>query len=121
MSCYPCPLWGLNTPPPPPPENKNILGASKIKLKEVNKKNSYSWKGNYFFKYLKASIDDLITLLSSSVQNSEGRSAGNGDDTVGAQSLYSAFASKLSKLYCLLKAFQQILSNGQKTADFRRY
>jgi hypothetical protein len=28
--------------------------------------------GNYFFEYLKASIADLFTLLSSSVQNSEG-------------------------------------------------
>jgi hypothetical protein len=29
-------------------------------------------KGNYFFEYLKATIADLITLLSSSVQNTEG-------------------------------------------------
>jgi hypothetical protein len=34
--------------------------------------------GNYFFEYLKASVADLITLLSSSVQNSEG--GGDGSD-----------------------------------------
>ena len=34
-------------------------------------------KGNYFFEYLKASIADLFTMLSSSVQNSEG--GGNGE------------------------------------------
>jgi hypothetical protein len=56
-----------------------VCGASKIKLKKVNKKNGYTWKGNYFFEYLKASIADLITLLSSSVQNSEG-SDGDGSD-----------------------------------------
>jgi hypothetical protein len=38
-------------------------------------------KGNYFFKYLKASIADLITLLSSSVQNSEGGGDGDGGDS----------------------------------------
>ncbi len=43
------------------------------------KENGYTWKGNYFFEYLKASIADLITLLSSSVQNSEG--GGDGDDS----------------------------------------
>jgi hypothetical protein len=36
-------------------------------------------KGNYFFEYLKASIADLITLLSSSVQNSEGGGNSGGD------------------------------------------
>ncbi len=35
-------------------------------------------KGNYFFEYLKASIADLITLLSLSVQNSEGGGDDNG-------------------------------------------
>jgi hypothetical protein len=34
--------------------------------------------GNYFFEYLKASIADLITLLSSSVQNSEGSGDSDG-------------------------------------------
>ncbi len=49
-------------------------------MEKVNKKRTVrgqSQKGNYFFEYLKASIADLITLLSLSVQNSEGR--GNGD------------------------------------------
>ncbi len=39
-----------------------------------------TWKGNYFFEYLKASIADLITLLSSSVQNSEGGGDGDSGD-----------------------------------------
>jgi hypothetical protein len=34
-----------------------------------------------FFEYLKASIADLITLLSSSVQNSEGGGDGDGGDS----------------------------------------
>jgi hypothetical protein len=34
-----------------------------------------------FFKYLKASIADLIKLLSSSVQNSEGSGDGEGSDS----------------------------------------
>jgi hypothetical protein len=38
-------------------------------------------KGNYFFEYLKAYIADLITLLSSSVQNSEGGGEGDGGDS----------------------------------------
>ncbi len=48
----------------------------------MNKKeNGYTWKGNYFFEYLKASIADLITLLSSSVQNSEGGGEGDFGDS----------------------------------------
>jgi hypothetical protein len=39
-------------------------------------------KGNYFFEHLKASIADLFTLLSSSVQNSEGGSDGDGADSL---------------------------------------
>ncbi len=49
-------------------------GVTYIKLKKVNKKRTVS---NYFFEYIKVSIADLFTLLSSSVQNSEG--GGNGD------------------------------------------
>ncbi len=35
----------------------------------------------YFFEYLKASIADLFTMLSSSVQNSEGRGDGDSGDS----------------------------------------
>jgi hypothetical protein len=35
----------------------------------------------FFFKYLKASIADLFTLLSSSVQNSEGGGDGDGGNS----------------------------------------
>ncbi len=38
-------------------------------------------EGKIFFFYLKASIDDLITLLSSSVQNSERGGDGDGSDS----------------------------------------
>ncbi len=55
-----------------------VRGASKIKLKTVNKTEQ---KGKYFFEYLKASIADLITLLSSSVQTFEGGGVGNGSDS----------------------------------------
>jgi hypothetical protein len=47
--------------------------------KSEEKENGYTWEGNYFLEYLKASIADLITLLSSSVQNSEGGGDGDGD------------------------------------------
>jgi hypothetical protein len=50
-----------------------VCGASKIKLKKVNKKRMVTLgRVIIVFEYLKASIADLITLLSSSVQNPEG-------------------------------------------------
>ncbi len=55
-----------------------VFSASKIKLKNANKKeNGYNEK---IFFFLKASITDLITLLSSSVQNSEGGSHSDSSD-----------------------------------------
>jgi hypothetical protein len=55
-----------------------VRGASKIKLKKVNKKRTVTVRRVIiFFEYPKASIADLFTMLSSSVQNSEGR--GDGD------------------------------------------
>jgi hypothetical protein len=53
-----------------------LRGASKIKLKNVYKKRMATARRQIFLEFLKASITDLITLLSSSVQNSEG---GSGD------------------------------------------
>ena len=50
----------------------SIRGASKIKLKNVNKKRTAIAKRLIFLEFLKASIADLITLLFSSLQNSEG-------------------------------------------------
>jgi hypothetical protein len=59
-----------------------ILSAGYQKpAKTVKKENGCSYKGNYFFEYLKASIADLFTMLSSSVQNSEGRGDGNSSDS----------------------------------------
>ena len=54
-----------------------VRGASKIKLKNVNKKRMATARRLIFLEFLKASIADLITLLFSSLQNSEG--GGNGD------------------------------------------
>ncbi len=56
-----------------------LRGASKIKLKKVNKKRTVTVRRIIFFEYLKASIADLFTLLSSSAQNSQGRGNGDGD------------------------------------------
>jgi hypothetical protein len=47
-------------------------GASKIKLKNVNKKRIATARRLIFLEFLKASIADLITLLFSSLHNSEG-------------------------------------------------
>jgi hypothetical protein len=49
-------------------------------LKKVNKKNMVTVRRVIIF-ILKASIADLITLLSSSVQNSEGGGNGDGGDS----------------------------------------
>ncbi len=51
---------------------KNVRGASKIKLKNVNKKRMATAMRLIFFEFLKTSIADLITLFFSSLQNSEG-------------------------------------------------
>jgi hypothetical protein len=59
-----------------------VRGASKIKLKKVNKKRTVTARRVIiFFEYLKASIADLITLLFSSLQNSEGGGGGDIGDS----------------------------------------
>jgi hypothetical protein len=56
--------------------------VSKIKLKKFNKKRTVTVRGvSVSFEYLKASIADLITLLSSSIQNSEGGGNGNSGES----------------------------------------
>ena len=58
------------------------VGAATEKLKKVNKKRTVTVRRLIiFFEYLKASIADLFTMLSSSVQNSEGRGDGNSSDS----------------------------------------
>ena len=58
----------------------HVRGASKIKLEKVNKKRTVRVRRVIIFvEYLKASIADLITLLFSSVQNSEGGNGESGD------------------------------------------
>jgi hypothetical protein len=60
--------------------NGIVRGASKIKWKKVNKRRMVTVRRVILFEYLKASIADLITLLSSSVQNSEGGDYGDSGD-----------------------------------------
>ena len=52
-------------------------------MKKVNKKRTVTVRRLIIFliEYLKASIADLFTMLSSSVQNSEGRGDGNSGDS----------------------------------------
>ncbi len=59
----------------------DIRGASKIKLKNVNKKRMATARRIIFLEFLKASIADLITLLFSSLQNSEGCGDGDSGDS----------------------------------------
>jgi hypothetical protein len=54
-----------------------VRGASKIKVKSMYKKRMATARRLIFLEFLKASIADLVTLLFSSLQNSEG--SGNGD------------------------------------------
>jgi hypothetical protein len=61
------------------PVEMDIRGASKIKLKSVNKKRMATARRLFILEFLKASIAYLITLLFSSLQNSEG----NGDSDSG--------------------------------------
>jgi hypothetical protein len=56
-----------------------VRGASKIKLKNVNKKRMATVRRLIFF--VKASIADLITLFFSSLQNSEGRGGSDSGDS----------------------------------------
>jgi hypothetical protein len=56
-----------------------VRGASKIKLKNANKKRTVTVRRVIFF--LKAFIADLITLFSSSVQSSEGGGDGDSGDS----------------------------------------
>ncbi len=58
----------------------SVQGATKIKLKSVNKKRMAIAR-RIIFEYLKASIADLVTLLFSSLQNSEGGGDGDSGDS----------------------------------------
>jgi hypothetical protein len=70
-----------------------VRGASKIKLKKVNKKRTVTVRRVIiFFEYLKASIADLFALLSSSVQNSEG-----GGDSDSGDSFSASFPQRSQK------------------------
>ncbi len=50
----------------------HLQGASKMKMKNANKKRTVTARRLIFWEFLKASIADLISLLFSSLQNSEG-------------------------------------------------
>jgi hypothetical protein len=58
-----------------------VRGACKIKLKNANKKRTVTVRRVIiFFKFLKASIAGIITLLFSSIRNSEGGGDGGSND-----------------------------------------
>ncbi len=61
--------------------NGMLRGASKINLKNVNKKRMATARRLIFLEFLKASIANLITLLFSSLQNSEGCGDGDSSDS----------------------------------------
>ncbi len=58
-----------------------VRGASKIKLKNGNKKRMDTARRLIFLEFLKASIADLIALFFSSLQNSEGRGDSDSGDS----------------------------------------
>jgi hypothetical protein len=60
---------------------KFVSSASKIKLKNVNKKRMATARMLIFFEFLKAFIADLITFSLSSLQNSEGGGEGDSGDS----------------------------------------
>jgi hypothetical protein len=60
---------------------QELRGASKIKLKNVNKKRMATARRLIFLEFLKASIADLITLFVSSLQNSEGGGHSDSSDS----------------------------------------
>ncbi len=59
----------------------NGRGASKIKLKNVNKKRMATARRLIFLEFLRASIADLITLFFSLLQNSEGGGDSDSSDS----------------------------------------
>ncbi len=59
----------------------HVQGASKIRAKNANKKSTVIARRLIFFEFFKTSIADLITLLFSSLQNSEGGGDGNSGDS----------------------------------------
>jgi hypothetical protein len=63
--------------------DEHVRGASKIKLKNVNKKRMATARRLFFWEFLKASIADQITLLFSSLQNSEGGGNSDSGDSFG--------------------------------------
>ncbi len=64
-------------------------------MKKANKKRTVTGRRVIIFLYLKASIDDLIALLSSSVQNSERGGDGDGRSILTGRS--SRILSKRTK------------------------
>jgi hypothetical protein len=58
-----------------------LRGASKIKLKNLNKKRMATARRLIFLEFLKASIADLITPFFLSLQNSEGGGASDSGDS----------------------------------------
>jgi hypothetical protein len=71
--------------------NEIVRGASKINLKNVNKKRMATARRQIFLEFLKASIADLITLLFSSLQNSESSGHSDSGDSFADPSQFLPF------------------------------
>jgi hypothetical protein len=77
---------------------EKVRGASKIKLKNANKKRMATARRLIFLEFLKASIADLITLLFSSLQNSEGGGDSDSSDSFADSCQFLLFPNLTSSL-----------------------
>jgi hypothetical protein len=68
-----------------------LRDASKIKLKNVNKKRMATARRQIFLEFIKASSADLIPLLFSSLQNSEGCGDSDSGDSFADPCQFSPF------------------------------
>jgi hypothetical protein len=100
------------------PSTKNLIYvrfAYKIKLKNANKKRSVTVRREIFLNFLKTSIADLITQLSSSLQKSEG--GGDGDSGNSRKSCCHG-VSKKEKRSCtaviLKTTFKHVCANCRR-------
>jgi hypothetical protein len=98
----------LTTPP------SYVRGGSEIKLKNVNKKRMATARRLiFFFEFLKA-IADLITLLFSLLQNSEGGGDRDSGDSVLTRANYYHFQRPKFNFQPLSFTFEPLAKNLQK-------
>ncbi len=95
-----------------PSTKQTVWGASKIKFNHVNKKRMATARRLIFFEFLKASIADLITLLFSSLQNSE--SDGNSGDSCADPCQFLPFLKTKIQLSTSPSLLRSLAKNLQK-------